>query len=289
MKTHFRRILPILTMTGLVATFSCNKDDDNAPLRNTSDVKEEAVTDLYFQDVDDLGTVAINDASEEDYGGGRRNVTITINDHRFCEGTTVTIEPGSESTLEQPYGVLTVNFGTGGCADAKGNIRKGKVIFTYSGRRFMAGSSVVTTVENYSINGILIEGVRTSTNVTGSTEDAPTFHATLEDGVATFPDQTTAERESDIVWSWERAQNPLNDKLIIEEGSEAHGTTRNGTEYEVLVSSQLEYTRVCPIAITGVKQYVFDGETEVALDYGDGDCDRVITLMIGENSRTIAL
>jgi hypothetical protein len=214
---------------------------------------------------------------------------IVINDYRFCEGTTVTIEPGAESTTDQPYGVLTVDFGTSGCTDVKGNVRKGKIIFTYSGRRFIAGSTIITTVQNYSINGILIAGVRTSTNVTGSTEDAPTFHVTLENGIVTFPDQSTAERESDITWSWERAQNPLNDKLIIEQGSSANGTTREGTEYEVLVLGQLEYQRLCPIAVTGVKQYTLNGETEIAVDYGDGACDRVVTVTSANVARTIAL
>lgn len=289
MKTRFRSLCSVLAIAGMATTFSCSKDDENPSLENSGDIKEEALTDLYFQDVDDLGTVALNAASESEFNGGRLNTSIVITDYRFCEGTTVTIEPGPESTVDQPYGVLTVNFGTAGCTDAKGNVRKGTVIYTYSGRRFVAGSTVVTTVQNYSINGILITGVRQSTNVTGSSEDAPSFHVTLQNGVATFPDQSTAHRESDITWSWERAQNPLNDRVIIEQGSSAHGTTRKGTEYEVLVVGQLEYQRLCPIAVTGIKTYKLDNETGISVDYGDGDCDRVVTVTSGNITRAIKL
>jgi hypothetical protein len=279
----------VLALTALVVAFSCGKDDENTPLKNSSDIKEEALTDLYFQDVDDLGTVALNAASDNEYSGGRVGTTIVINDYRVCDGASVTIEPGEGSTIDQPNGVVTIDFGTSGCTDVKGNIRKGKIIFTYSGKRFIAGSTVVTSVEGYSINGINLEGVRTSTNVTGSTADAPSFHVTLENGVATFPDQSTAERESDIVWSWERAQNPLNDKLIIEQGSVAAGTTRSGTTYEVSVLGQLEYHRLCPIAVSGVKHYTLNGETEFSVDYGSGDCDRVVTVTSGNVTRTITL
>jgi hypothetical protein len=108
-----------------------------------------------------------------------------------------------------------VDFGVTGCTDLKGNIRTGKVIFTYNGRRFVTGSTVVTTVENYTINGVKLEGKRTLTNVTGSTSDAPKFNVVLENGKATLlADGTFAERESNITWSWIREANPANDYLL---------------------------------------------------------------------------
>lgn len=287
MKANFKSVLCYLAIAGTATTFSCNKDDEQTPLQNAADIQEEVLTDLYYQDVDDLGSVAFDAATDAQYEGGRSSVTITVNDYRLCEGTSVSIV--ASGNKETPQGAITIDFGTAGCKDAKGNTRKGKVIFTYSGRRFVSGSTVVTTVDNYSINGIKLEGTRTSTNVTGSTEEAPVFHVELEDGVATFPDGSTATRESDIYWTWERAASPLNDKLIIDQGSSANGTTRAGTDYEITVLGALEYKRACPIATKGVKRYVLDGETEITVDYGDGECDRKIEVTTPRATRTITL
>lgn len=271
---------------------SCDNEDLKEKLStgDTNAVSEEALTDYFFQDLNDMGSVAIASPTHNQYSGGRTNATITIQDHRFlCDGITITIEPGQNSTAENPNGVLTVNFGTTGCSDAAGNIRKGKLIFTYSGNRFTPGASVTTVPENYFINNIKIEGVHTSTNVATSTEAAPKVRAVLTNGKATFSDGTVAERTSDIIWSWIRAENPLNDKLIVDISSTANGITREGTQYAVSLVEALEYKRLCSLATKGVKKYVIDGNKEFYVDYGDGGCDKIFTLKYNGVERVISL
>ena len=141
-----------------------------------------------------------------------------------------------------------------GCIDAKLNTRKGKLKFAYNGKRFLPGSTVVLTTENYSINDIKLEGTRTSTNVQGSTNDAPKFNVVLANGKATFPDGSIAERQSNITWEWIRADNPTNDYLLIDQLSTASGTTRGGRSYSVSLSEGLKYKRFCGIAVDGIKK-----------------------------------
>jgi hypothetical protein len=278
-----------------VLVWSC-MDEERLTLQDTQDISEEAVTDSYFQDLDDMAGVAVGSPNEADFSGGRISKTITITDDRFQYGVVVTIEPDANSTIESPKGVLTVDFGTTGCVDAKENIRQGKLIFTYSGWRFQPGSTVITTVDNYTINGIKLEGKRTLTNVTGSTETSPKFNVILEDGKATFPDATStfATRKSNITWQWNRSNTPYltDDFLLIAQGSEASGVTRGGRNYEVSVTEVIKFKRFCGgIPVDGIKKYLIEGDKEIVIDYGadDGTCDRKIVVIVNGVARSLTV
>jgi hypothetical protein len=288
MKTNFSS-LSIAVFASVLVLAGCERDEERLTASDTKDLTEEAIIDSYYQDMDDLGAVAIDAPTDNEFSGGRTNGTITIQDERFCEGAIVTIEPGANSTIEDPYGVLTVDFGTQGCTDVRGNIRKGKLIFTYDGWRFQSGSTVVLTTDNYSINGVTLEGTRTSTNITANESDPPKFHVVLTDGKATFSDNTFAERESDITWSWIRGASPALDQLIIHNNSTAGGVTRAGHSYSVSLIEQLVYKRFCGMAVSGIKKYVIDGEKEITINYGDGDCDSTVSVTVDGTTRTITI
>jgi hypothetical protein len=286
----FGKIAAASLISGVMLITSCN-EEERLTLSDTQDITEEAITDSYFQDMDDMAGVAINAPSETQYSGGRVATTITIEDQRFnCAGIVVNVTPGANSTLDTPQGVLTIDFGTTGCADLRGNIRTGRVIFTYNGRRFVPGSTVVTTVDNYTINGIKLEGTRTLTNVSGSTSEAPKFNVVLENGKATLlADGTFAERESNITWSWIREANPTNDYLLIDQSSVASGKTRGGREYSVSLTKGLKYKRSCGIAVEGIKKYVVEGTKEITIDYGSGECDKSVVITVNGVTRSLSV
>ena len=275
----------------LMSVVSCKEEEpERITLQDTSDLSEEALTDAYFQDMDDIAAIAVEAPSETEYSNGRTSGSITIQDERFnCEGIVVTVEPDANSTAEIPSGVLTIDFGSSGCSDLKGNVRKGKLIFTYHGKRFMPGSTVVTTTNGYSVNGVTLEGVRTLTNLQNSTSDAPRFNVVLQNGKATFQDQRVATRESDVTWQWNREANPLEDNLQIEQSSTASGTTRGGRQYEVSLSQDLIYKRHCGIAVSGIKQYTLENGKLITINYGDGSCDQTFTVTVNGVTRDISL
>jgi hypothetical protein len=286
----FGKIVALSLIAGVVFISSCN-EEERLTLSDTQDITEEALTDSYFQDMDDMAGVAMNSPSDDQYSGGRSAITITIQDQRFgCAGIVVNVIPGTNSTLDAPQGLLTIDFGAAGCSDLRGNIRTGKLIFTYNGRRFVPGSTVVTTTDNYTINGIKLEGTRTLTNVSGSTSDAPKFNVVLENGKATLlADGTFAERESNITWSWIRAANPTDDYLLIDQSSVASGTTRGGRNYSVSLSKALKYKRFCGIAVEGIKNYVIDGSKEITIDYGNGECDKSVVITVNGVTRNLSV
>lgn len=289
MKTKLFRISCVL-ITALVTTISC-QDEDRISNEDLQDISEEALTDSYFQDVDDMSAVAVQAPEETEFNGGREKTTIEVNDSRFnCGGQPllVTFERLEGSTVAVPKGRMIVDFGAG-CTDLRQNTRKGKIIITFTGRRMQQGSTVVTTFENYSINDIALTGVRTRTNITASEQGAPKFNVVLEDGKAVFPDGLEATRESDITWTWVRAQNPSDDQLIIDPSSTAEGTTRNGRSYEVSLLEELVYKRFCGLAVSGIKQYQVDNDKVITIDYGDGNCDREVTITVNGVTRNVSV
>ncbi|MEJ7645395.1 MAG: hypothetical protein WKF87_12435 [Chryseolinea sp.] len=271
--------------------FSC-KEEDRLTASDTQEITEEAVTDSYFLDMDDMATVAIASPSENEYSGGRKATTITITDTRFCPGTVVTIVPDENSTSLHPKGQLTVDFGMG-CNDQRGNLRTGKLRFTYDKWRFQPGSTVVTTTDNYTINGIKLEGTRTLTNINDESDestDPRKFNVLLENGKATFlAEGTTAERESDITFSLYSPGDVSEDYLSIEPMSEASGTTRGGHRYQVDVFEALIYKRSCGIAVDGIKKYVLDADKEITIDYGSGACDKSVVVTVNGTSHTVTI
>lgn len=291
LKKNVVKISASVMLVAALGLTSCREDEpERLTLQDTADLTDEAVTEAYFQDLDDMAGVAIAAPTDTEYTGGRTSGEITIQDHRFgCDGIVITIVPDPASTDAHPKGVLTIDFGTTGCTDLKGNVRTGKLILAYDNKRFMPGAEVVLTTDNYFINGIMLEGIRTHTNVSTSTEEAPRFNMVLAGGKATFPDGKTATRESDITVQWNRAANPLEDNLQIENSSTASGVTRGGRSYALVLLEDLIYKRHCGIAVSGVKKYTIDGEKEITIDYGDGECDKTFTITANGVTRTISL
>ncbi len=280
----------LVKLTGLLSIFffsafliSCD-DENRLTLKDAQDITEDALTDAYFEDADDMSGIAMQ--SDNATAGGATSPgarQINISDSRFnCAGIVVDLVMSPNSTVQVPVGTITINFGAA-CTDAKGNVRSGKIIINFNGRRFQPGSTVVWTTDNYTINGVKLEGTRTLTNITGSTEDAPKFSITLAGGKATFPDATVATREASFTREWIRATNPVNDELRLE-GS-ASGTTRQGSEYTMEIQETLVFKRGCGFPVSGVKIYTKDAK-QITIDYGTGECDRIVTYTVGDRTFT---
>lgn len=290
-KQFFGRALSVVALTMIGFLISCSENDAMFE-QEAADVAEDAITDYYFEDADDMTSIALlADDGPETGGRMAESRTIIIQDPRFnCNGVVVTITIDEASTFDTPLGDIVIDFGTG-CSDVLGNIRKGKILVHFEGRRFQPGSTVVTTFDGYSINDIALSGTRTLTNITGSNTESPKFSIQLADGKAVWPDGAQATRDHCFVRTWLRELNPLNDAMEVDQCPDAdyaaQGTNRRGREYKMEILEPLLYKRGCPIAVSGVKQFTVTGGKVITVDYGDGTCDRVITITIDGNTRTL--
>jgi hypothetical protein len=293
-KNHGLLRIAAMSLIGAILAVASCKNEDRLTVGDTQDISEEATTDTYYQDMDDMAGVTMNSSSDTELSGGRvaasKTITIKDDDRLNCSGITITITPDPNYDETDPHGVIVVDFGTTGCMDNRGNVRTGQLKFTYDGRRFQVGSTITVEAVNYAVNGIKLEGIRSLTNITGSTDASPKFNAVLACGKATFPDGQVALRESNITWQWDRgATAALTDDVLTINPASASGKTRGGRAYTVTVLEALKYKRFCGMAVDGIKKYVLDNSKEITIDYGDGSCDKSLTITVNGVTRNISV
>ena len=281
-----------MAFVACVFLMSCDNNKFDFASSDSENVENEAVSDSYADDADDISSVALS-ADDATLNGkvssnGRRVFKVTDPAKRL-DCAEVSIELAADNSTTTPKGTITIDFGTG-CTDARGNVRKGIIRIKYNGRRFLPTSTVETTFEGYYINDVKIEGTRTVTNISGSTESAPKYTIVLVGGKTTWPDGTFATREVNRTREWIRATTPLLDSWIIT--GTASGTNRKSRVYSMEITKPLVFKRECAssrkvsIAVEGTKELTVDGKL-VVIDYGDGTCDNKVTITINGTSKEV--
>jgi hypothetical protein len=291
MKTRIK-ISYLLAIAISAFLMSCNDDKLDFTSNDSENVQNEAVSDSYADDADDMSSVALSSDDATINGKvsstGRRVFKVTDAAKRL-DCAEVSIELAADNSTTTPKGTITIDFGTG-CTDARGNVRKGIIRIKYSGRRFLPGSTAETTFDGYFINDVKIEGTRTVTNISGSTESAPKYTIVLVGGRTTWPDGTFSTREVNRTREWVRLANLLQDSWIIT-GS-ASGTNRKSRIYSMVITKPLVFKRECAssrkvsIAVEGTKELTVDGKL-IIIDYGDGTCDNKVTITINGTSKEV--
>jgi len=268
---HSKGFLALLFLV-MLSISSCTNNDTTSDfsLEDSEDASTDVIDDFSHDDAEDIGMTAL--VSETSDGG-----KMTENDDRFqCANVTRT---GDKSS-----GTIRIDFGDG-CQDLRGRTRRGAIIITYSGQWAIPGSSWSMTFEDYFINDISLTGVRTVLNVTTDTTRLK-FKVDVEDGTATWPDGRIARRRLHHFREHERNTSNILMRLIIYGTSE--GNHRNGRGYQIEILEPLVYDRECAqegvfIPVQG-KKLIKHGNRQITVDYGDGRCDNVVTL-INSNGR----
>lgn len=269
--------LPLL-LAGILLFFlsSCNQEKETDGV-DTSSAELEAAYDEAFEEVDAIVELTMDYFNE----GVRVAETQEENEMIRC----------GIKTHDYENNMITIDFGDG-CEGWGGRIRKGKIIIHYTDRKYAPGSVWTVTFENFYINDIRVEGVRTCTNVTTSFEEDPSFNITLENGKLTWPDDSYAEREANHTRTWIRMGSPLRDEITLI-GS-ANGITRRGVAYTATIVNMIRYKRACWatrifIPVEGTKLIKREGYPDMLIDYGDGSCDALITVTVDGISREVNL
>ena len=299
MKT-FKNVVGLKGISTLIIAFvlllaSCKKDSETVVLdaTDTQNVNSESVSDSYSDESTDMANISVAGAGSQYAGRSEGDIAglKDIDDKFKC--ATVTIERTLNiSTPERPVGKITIDFGTTDCADGRGVVRKGKIIINYVGVRFAVGSTIITTFEGFSRNGVKIEGVHTLTNVQATGSSNPKFTVVIVGGKLTFADGKIITREQSFTREWQRASNPTQDKWVV--SGSASGTNKNLKKYEMVITKDLVYSRACAISdkvfipVSGTKVFTTDNKT-FTVDYGDGACDNIITVSTAAGSKTITV
>jgi hypothetical protein len=270
----------VLTMTACMENGLLDGDDitagsaDGSSLLTTAsyDASTEAMIAASFEDVDETTDEAIERYFQ--IAGGRM-----LEKHLDCADVT-------RDTVNQ---TITIDFGEG-CEDRRGVVRSGKIQVVYNGTHREPGSYKIITFEDFVIDSIQVEGTRTATNVTDTTqEDGLTVYETsLVGGKLTFADGTTITREANHTRTKYHGET-REDSYATLTGS-ASGTLQDETDYNMEITTEILISGACGlhVHVSGVKEFVA-GETAVTIDFGDGTCDNLADVTINGETTTIEL
>jgi len=185
--------------------------------------------------------------------------------------------------------VITIDFGTS-CTGKDGKVRSGKIIITSAS--FTTFPSVRDkSFENYTVDGKKIEGSITKTISRDQVNNIRT--AVISENITiTFPDgEGSAKRVANLTRQYQR--NVLlnkNDNQIVSWGT-VEFTRISGVVVTKTIPSDdpLVFKMECHHIVSGTVSVVTSNNRSWTIDYGDGDCDNLATLTIGEKTKEIKI
>lgn len=294
-----------------VMVLSCQKDTEILNSVDTQNVNSEAASSAYVNENSDISSIAISNLTMEQYAGARVSGEFVTGlggyDGRLkCAIVSVT----RTGTKLAPAGTITINYDSlKGCVDDHNVTRKGKIIITYSGRRWQPGSTFTIQLVNFYRNSVHIEGAESNSTQLSVDSLHLQFSCSLTGGKITFSDGRTIEREHNFTKTWYRSSDPTqpaNDEWHIEGG--ASGKNKNGNLYsmQIGIPSTTDPTVLLPaplivkfncwtknrifIPVKGIKIIAVTSATETRtykVDYGDGACDNLVIVTINGKEKII--
>lgn len=234
---------------------------------------------------DDLNNVVTRETQQRDQIYDVREHTETPGEVRTNSCADVTLD-FTQNTIFPA--TLTIDFGNG-CTGDDGRLRTGVVTTVFSGPYQSAGTTITSTLQNYSVDGFKVEGTRILTNNGKNTAGNTTFTAKINNGKITdlAGQDFTWDSEFDYEWVageqtnwWTHGLGGVTDDVYLLTGS-ALGTTRDDIDYTSTIDLPIRVELTCKWPVSGKFTVSPDGFVDRSVDYGTGACDREVKLTVG--------
>lgn len=265
----------LIALMGILL-FSCEKDQDIQTVDNTV-INEDAYAEKVFEEVSDIADEAYDSQSGGLKATGWNRIFLGV-----C--ATVTLD-----TTELPY-VLTIDFGDVNCLCPDGHYRRGMIIISFTGRYRHPGTVITHTFQDYYVDDNKIEGTHVLTNM-GENEDGHLWFTTEVVGVIHMANNGgTISWNASRVREWIQGSNTRNpwDDIYLLTG-EASGIRANGETWEREIINPLRLELACRFIVSGTVEIRPEERPVRLLDYGNGDCDNIATVLVNGVTYTIYL
>jgi hypothetical protein len=268
-------VLMFSAAIGVLLVPSCSKDNSgNISSKDVAAAQDEVYADALYEEVDNT---VVSSISSLDLSGFS-NLKSATNDSDDC----MTIRIDHPDSVSFPK-VATLDFGEGCTRIFKNDTitLKGQIIVTITDRWFVEGSRHVVTFNNFSINGVKLEGTRTITNLGLNDKNHFELGIVLTGGKVIFSDTAILTRESNHVREWIRGFNPKNDTILVT-GS-ASGVNIQGEHYERVITSPLVLVRCQEFQwrwaiVKGTMQITNSVSGVSTIDYTSNGCEGSVVL-----------
>lgn len=276
MKTKNTKLLWIAFFSAAILVTSCKKSQDT-PNGDTTISQDEAFAESTFDNVTSI--------ADEAYDLGTNNLKSGSDDRVFLGPcATVTLD-----TTSMPY-VLTIDFGEENCLCNDGRYRRGKILVSFTGRYRHPGTVITTGFDNYFVNDNQVDGTKVLTNMGTNDSGHPYFTISVTGVIYKALDGGTVSWNSERVREWIEGYETGNkwDDVYLITGY-ANGIRPNGNTWETEIINDLRVELNCKYIVSGTVEIRPEGLSARLLDFGDGECDNIATIIIDGVTYTIFL
>ncbi len=266
----------MLSILSLVLLVSCNKETNESLSSDEKASLNESFAEQTFDELQDMTDQAYN----------LKDISFkTSNDDfiRFGDCVTITID-----TTVMPR-LLTIDFGEENCLCRDGKYRRGKILVTFNGRYRQVGTVITTGFENYYVNDNHVTGERTFENMGFNDENHLWYQIQVEGQIA-LTDGTTVSWQSNRNRIWIQGYNTpfWRDDVYLIEG-EGNYSSSSGRQVNRLIIEPIRRELNCRHFVSGTVEITPVNGVQRMLDYGEGECDNLAQLTIGDRTITIVL
>lgn len=253
-----------LSMLTVLLVTSCNKDEDSPALDSqevitATELKASDETELISEDIVGIG--------EDLYAADEISATSKNSFTSDYLPDCVTITTVVTSTSKEK----TIDFGEG-CELPNGNVLSGIIYLSYLKDMEMATKTLSLSLENFTYNGVAVEGSASVERMRSNENGNPQSDATWQfDGA--WPDGDTASFTGNRTREWIEGYGSgfWGDNVFLISGSGTY-TGKLGNVFMKEITTPLRREWSCRFIVSGVLDISRNGAT-ASLDFGDGSCD----------------
>jgi hypothetical protein len=180
---------------------------------------------------------------------------------------------------------VTIDWGSNNCDCNDGKQRRGKIVTTLSGSYYAQGTVITHTTDNYYVNDIKIDGMKTVTNMGPNSNGQPYFNVEI-DGQATLTSGTVVDYISSRIRTWNSGYitpfNRMDDVYDIT--GNASAVYSNGGGYSANTTSPVRIQVGCAFPTQGIIEMTPVDKPTRTINYGDGNCDSQFTVTVNGNT-----
>ena len=271
MKTKIVSGIAIVMLSFFISCDSSNDGNDNNPTLTAKDIAVNSKIDVAIDDV----VYIVEDQYTAQQSISNRSSTASKSILPTCATFTTVLVDGTWTR--------TIDFGSAGCTLPNGNVLKGKIIISFSNDFTSKSRTLSYRFVDFYHNGKLLQGNKSITYESKSTELLATEHPVMTftvDMKITFDDGKVYSRTGTTVKETiEGNETPLNweDNVFLVTGNSATSLS-NGDTITTVITTPLRYITSCklPFPVSGIVS-ITKNTSVGTLDFGDGKCDNLKT------------
>ncbi|WP_346855645.1 hypothetical protein [uncultured Draconibacterium sp.] len=274
MKNSGKLIMLFTAFTVLIFLYSCNKNEDVS--KNKIAITS---TDDYLKIADAFSLAAEEEITTDDESLKSASLSSCL---------TVTIHENENGEFWPRS--WTLDYGTENCECFLGNMKRGMIHVNLSDWWRNEGSERQITFEDFYMNDNKMEGFKTILNTGLNDAGNLTFLKKVADAKLTNPDGLV------MTWECEKTSEQIEggetllfaDDVWSVTGS-GSGVNLDGNSYTMEITSALIYKNGCFYPLSGTIEIKTDGENSQTINYGEGECDKLITVTTDGVTETVEL